>query len=144
MLNQKLDQHINSLQELVLALTNRSAVIYEDIKIGETENGLYNDYFEFLNYQLSQVESVINLANQSAYRESFVIIRSLFEHMTLFTLMTVCRKYYRFFRKAGNNRETYDQIVERWNKEIESARRKGQQTNALEAVKYEGKNSGCI
>ena len=134
-INNSLLQHTDELQELLAELIDKSVIIHKHIETGEVESSLYGDYFEYLNYQLAQVISVINSANQRSYKEAFIISRSLFEHMLLFTLMTSCFRYYKFFKKKKS--ETIGQAIERINKEIADAGNQGKVVNALRAVQYQ-------
>ncbi len=125
---------IQDLQKLVIDIANSIATIHQGITYGEIGYTLYSDYFEVANYQLAQVESVIQLANGRSYREAFIILRTLFEHMLLFRLMTVADKYFILFKK--NRNESDATAIARLNSEIQTAKQQGKKTSALRAVNY--------
>src|SRR5947209_1686740 len=95
MYDQALDTEIAGVNEHSRNLLNAYLGWDQKIKSGETENTLYSDLVDFVNFRLETVDTCLRLIEKQKIADALGLCRALLENYML--LMLMCRGH-RYFR----------------------------------------------
>src|SRR6266568_1410593 len=135
MYDQALDKEIARVNKHSHNLLNKYVEWDQKIKSGQTENTLYGDLIDFVNFRLETVETCLMLTEKERIADALGLCRSILENYML--LMLMCRGY-KLFRLRDTESKTdseFKKCLLAQQQELEELQKAGT-TNCLAVKKY--------